>query len=66
MRITINGEKEDVQEGLTLLELLTGRGLDPRAVVAELNQGIVPREDYANTRLKPDDSLELLHFVGGG
>ena len=66
MRIIINGEKEDVQEGISLLDLIVSRELDPRTVVAELNREIVTSEDFANVRLNPDDSLELLHFVGGG
>ncbi|WP_298068554.1 sulfur carrier protein ThiS [uncultured Mailhella sp.] len=66
MRIIINGENEEIQEGITLLELISGRGLDPRTVVAELNRNIIAGEDFAAVRLNPDDSLELLHFVGGG
>lgn len=66
MRIIINGENEEIQEGITLLELISGRGLDPRTVVAELNRSIIAGEDFAAVRLNPDDSLELLHFVGGG
>ena len=66
MLITINGEEEEVAEGITLTELIRERGLDPKAVIAELNLGIVARADFAAVRLNPGDSLELLHFVGGG
>ena len=66
MRITVNGETEDIAEGLTLLDLIIGRGLDPGVVVAELNRNIVARDDFAAVRVTPGDSLELLHFVGGG
>ena len=66
MQITVNGEKEDIAEGLTLLELIETRGLAPNTVVAELNFDIVPAQAFADVRLNPGDSLELLHFVGGG
>ena len=66
MHITINGEKEHVEDGISLLALIQGRGLDPQAVVAELNFDIVPAGTFADVRLNPGDSLELLHFVGGG
>lgn len=66
MNIVINGQQADVPEGVTLLELIEGRGLDPGVVVAELNLSIVPAEAFAHTRLSAGDSLELLHFVGGG
>jgi len=66
MHITVNGEQEEITEGLTLLDFITGRGLNPRAVVAELNRDIISSENFAAVRLNPGDSLELLHFVGGG
>ena len=66
MHITINGENEDIEEGTSLLQLIEGRGLAPQAVVAELNFDIVPAGTFADVRLSPGDSLELLHFVGGG
>ncbi|MBQ4616664.1 MAG: sulfur carrier protein ThiS [Mailhella sp.] len=66
MQITVNGEKENIAEGLSLLAFIEAQGLDPQTVVAELNLDIVPAEHFADVRLKPGDSLELLHFVGGG
>ena len=66
MHITINGKEEHVEDGISLLSLIEERGLDPQAVVAELNLGIVPAGSFADVRLNPGDSLELLHFVGGG
>ncbi|WP_446424204.1 sulfur carrier protein ThiS [Mailhella sp.] len=66
MHIIVNGEHTDIPEGTSLLEFIEGRSLDPRTVVAELNLDIVPAEAFAQVRLNPDDSLELLHFVGGG
>ena len=66
MRITVNGETEELTEGLTLLDFIIGRGLDPGVVVAELNRDIVAKDNFAAVRLNPGDSLELLHFVGGG
>jgi sulfur carrier protein len=66
MHIIVNGESAEIPEGMSLLDFIASRGLDPRTVVAELNLDIVPAEAFAQTRLNPDDSLELLHFVGGG
>ena len=66
MHIIVNGENAEIPEGMSLLGLIESRGLDPRTVVAELNLDIVPAETFAKVRLSPGDSLELLHFVGGG
>lgn len=66
MRMTINGEPADLPEGISLLECLREREFDPAAVVVERNRVVVPAERFGETRLEPDDVLEILHFVGGG
>ncbi|GAB6060435.1 sulfur carrier protein ThiS [Desulfonatronum parangueonense] len=66
MHIHINGKNEHLTAPLTLQELITSKGLDPAAVVAELNREIIPGERFAETTLQDGDHLELLRFVGGG
>ncbi|PTN39113.1 thiamine biosynthesis protein ThiS [Desulfonatronum sp. SC1] len=66
MQVIINGKPEEVSTGVTLLELIETRILDPSRVVAELNREIVPGDRFANTVLSEGDRLELLQFVGGG
>ena len=50
----------------TLLDLLAHLGLDPRAVVVELNREIVRRPELGATAVSAGDAIELVHFVGGG
>jgi thiamine biosynthesis protein ThiS len=39
----------------------------PRERVAiERNLNILPRADWNQTQVKPNDSFEIVHFVGGG
>ena len=66
MELTVNGEKVQCPEGSTLLDLLQARSLDPKTVVAERNRDIVPAENFGAVCLQEGDTLELLHFVGGG
>ena len=66
MELSINGEAAHVPPGLTLLELLELRNLQAREVVVERNLVLVPQDAFATTLLEPGDSLEILHFVGGG
>ena len=66
MELTINGEKIEAPDGLKLGELLEERGFAPQSVVVERNRELVLRENFASTRLEAGDSLEILHFVGGG
>lgn len=64
--IVINGEPRSVAPAVTLLDLLTELGLDPRAVVVEHNRHIVRRPSLGEVRVAPGDAIELVHFVGGG
>jgi thiamine biosynthesis protein ThiS len=64
--VTINGETRRVPGPATLLELLAHLGLDPRSVVVELNREIVRRPRLGETGVAEGDTIELVHFVGGG
>jgi thiamine biosynthesis protein ThiS len=66
LRIVVNGEERRVAAPASVLDLITGLGLDPRTVVVELNREIVRRPRLGETALAEGDSIELVHFVGGG
>jgi sulfur carrier protein len=67
MLVTINGEKHELHEGATVAEALAALGIrDCEGVAVELDGAFVEREEYAETRLAEDSSLELIRFVGGG
>ena len=66
VQVQVNGEPRRFRAGLSLSELLGELGLDARAVVVEHNRRIVRREGLAAARLGEGDTIELVHFVGGG
>ena len=66
MQLMINGEQRTVAQAETVARLLAELGLDPRAVVVELNRVIIRRPALASTALTEGDSVEIVHFVGGG
>ncbi|MBU1170260.1 MAG: sulfur carrier protein ThiS [Proteobacteria bacterium] len=66
MRINVNGQCEDLDEGLTILGFLHVKKLEPREVVVELNRTIIIKDDFDTLVLKENDNLEVLRFVGGG
>ena len=49
-----------------VVQLLEVLGLDPRTVVVELNRTIIRKQQLIETILKENDTVELVHFVGGG
>ncbi len=65
MHILINGQRE-ISPPCTIAELVARKGLSPQALVVELNRTLIRQELWPTIRLKDDDILELLSFVGGG
>ncbi len=66
MEIVINGQRREVPEGITVRELLAVLGLKLERVATEVNREIVPRQRWDEFRLRAGDSVEIVHFVGGG
>ncbi|HSC40755.1 MAG TPA: sulfur carrier protein ThiS [Candidatus Binatia bacterium] len=66
MKLKINGEEREIVDGLTVTALLEELKIRPARVVVERNREIVAREVYGITRLADGDTLEIVHFVGGG
>jgi thiamine biosynthesis protein ThiS len=65
--VTVNGEERRIPDGWSLADLLASLELDARTVVIERNGTILrDRSSFASVELVADDSLEIVHFVGGG
>ncbi|HEY6434193.1 MAG TPA: sulfur carrier protein ThiS [Acetobacteraceae bacterium] len=64
--LTVNGETLAADGPLTVANLLANLGLEIRKVAIERNQQIVPRSAYPDTWLVTGDSVEIVHFIGGG
>lgn len=64
--IHLNGETQEVPEGLTLATLLEWLKLAPDRVAIERNLEIVPRGHWRETPVQTGDRLEVVQFVGGG
>ncbi|CAM3466651.1 sulfur carrier protein ThiS [Hydrogenibacillus schlegelii] len=66
MELILNGKKVDLPGVETVYDVLKHYGLEGKIVMVELNEAIVAKDDYARTPLRPNDKLEIVHFVGGG
>jgi len=66
MNIIFNGKSREIQPGISIQELLDQMKLDCQQVVVEYNRHIIPRQRLDNTHLNDGDTLEVIHFVGGG
>jgi sulfur carrier protein len=66
MNVQVNGEKKEIKEGLSVAELLAELEIRPGRVVVELNRDVLARDAHGATVLKDGDTVEIVHFVGGG
>jgi thiamine biosynthesis protein ThiS len=64
--VQLNGKPRHVEAGLTVKELVESLGLNPALVVVELNREILSRSRYGAVGVQDGDTIELVHFVGGG
>jgi thiamine biosynthesis protein ThiS len=62
----VNGDAREMPEGSTVRDLLIALELGAVLVAVERNQAIIPRTLHATTELADGDTLEIVHFVGGG
>jgi len=66
IRVMLNGDPRDVASGRTVQTLLGDLGLHPKLVVVEHNRTILDRARYGETEVREGDTIEVVHFVGGG
>ncbi len=66
MRITINGQAENLDGAMSVADLLARRNIEPVRVAVEINEDIVPRRTLAETMIRDGDRIEIVTFVGGG
>jgi len=67
MDLVVNGKKTNINDGLTVSQLLVQENVKmPQMVSVELNGQILRRSQYEETALKEDDKVEFLYFMGGG
>lgn len=64
--LQVNGEPRTCPLDVTLPELLTQLGLNPRLVAVEYNGEILHRQFWEQTRMQAGDRLEIVTIVGGG
>jgi sulfur carrier protein len=66
MKVTVNGIPDDVDEELTVAQLVAARADDRRRVAVARNGEVVPRGEWETTRLAAGDTVEVLAAVAGG
>ena len=65
--IRLNGE-EKTTSSLSIAALLKGENIDPSArfIAVAINGTVVPRSQWADKKIKPDDEVEIVSPAPGG
>ncbi|QNP62877.1 sulfur carrier protein ThiS [Streptomyces genisteinicus] len=66
MNISVNGEARQLAAGTTLDAVVAALSAAPSGVAAAVNESVVPRGEWAATRLGEGDRVEVLTAVQGG
>ncbi len=66
MEILVNGTPHLVAADTSVAQLLVVLDLQGKRLALEINQELVPRSQFDTTVLQPNDTVEIVHAIGGG
>jgi len=66
IKIKINGKFLMINENLSLSFFLKQLKIPLKKVAIELNQEIIDKNKTKKIKLKKNDTIEIVHFIGGG
>ena len=66
IKIKLNGKLIKIQDKTTLLSFINKLKVPINKVAIELNETIVNKRLLDRTKIKKNDKIEIVHFIGGG
>ena len=66
IKIKINGKIIKVQDNISLYNLVKKLKIPIKKVAIELNLMIVNKKSLNKIKIKKNDKIEIVHFIGGG
>ena len=66
IKIKINGKLSTINDNLSLSIFLKQLKIPLKKVAIELNQVIIDKNNLDKIKLKNNDKIEIVHFIGGG
>lgn len=62
----VNGKEMNLEDGITIDELLSKIKINKDRVVVEVDGVIVIKDEFSSFKLKENNIIEVVSFVGGG
>jgi sulfur carrier protein len=66
IKIKINGKLLTIKDDLSLSSQLKKLRITIKKVAIELNKEIIDKNKLHKIKLKKNDKIEIVHFIGGG
>ncbi len=66
IKIKINGKERQIAENSKIDKLINELKIPIKKVAIELNQTILNKKKLHKIKLKKNDKIEIVHFIGGG
>ena len=66
IKIKINGKIKSINQDSNLSEVLKNLKIPLNKVAIELNKEIIDKKKISKIKLKKNDKVEIVHFIGGG
>lgn len=66
IRVTINGEEQELPNELPLSEYVSSLGVNAKTIAIAYNGEVLRRDEWDEVTLSDGDTLEVVRAVGGG
>ena len=66
IKIKLNGKVKIIDEDYKIKKLISDLKIPLKKVAIELNQVILDKKKLNTIKLKKNDKMEIVHFIGGG
>ena len=66
IKIKVNGKYVNIDKNQALSKLLKELKIPLKKVAIELNQEIIDKKNISKIKIKENDKIEIVHFIGGG
>ena len=66
IKIKLNGKEKQIAKDFKIDKLINDLKIPIKKVAIELNQEILDKKKLNKIKLKKNDKVEIVHFIGGG
>jgi thiamine biosynthesis protein ThiS len=66
IKIKANGRIKFIPENYKVSDFVKNLNIPIKKVAIELNQEIIDKDKLNKIKLKKNDTIEIVHFIGGG